>query len=201
MEHSASVEALRHVTQALETLDSLPDTSERAQRELALLTIKAPVLRNTRGQAAPEVEETYARAYTLCQQGEHAPQLFPTLRGLFNVYLNRAELQAAQELGETCLEFAQRQQDSTLLLWGHGVKGMHLYYSGEFTSARVHFEPWLGFYDLQQHRSLAFTYGQDVGVAHLTFLSWILGVAWLSRPSLEEESRGVGPRQRIVDPL
>jgi len=38
----------------------------------------------TRGMAAPEVEQTYARARALCEQVGETPQLFPTLRGLYN---------------------------------------------------------------------------------------------------------------------
>ena len=39
----------------------------------------------TKGHAAPEVEQTYARARALCAQVGETPQLFPTLWGLWSV--------------------------------------------------------------------------------------------------------------------
>ena len=73
---SANAEALSHLTVALELLQTLPDTPERRQQELTLLTALGTPLVLTKGHAAPEVEATYARARALCQQRGDAPQLF-----------------------------------------------------------------------------------------------------------------------------
>jgi predicted ATPase len=68
-------EAIDYVNRALEVLQNLPDTPERRQQELlAYLDLGAPLMA-TRGQAAPEVESVYARAYALCQQVEPTAQL------------------------------------------------------------------------------------------------------------------------------
>ena len=49
MQRSANVEAITHLTTALEFLNTLPDTRERAQQELPLhLTLGVP-LQATRG--------------------------------------------------------------------------------------------------------------------------------------------------------
>ncbi len=48
-----------------------------------------PALMATKGYAAPEVEQAYARARELCQQVGETPQLFPVLRGLWEFYLMR----------------------------------------------------------------------------------------------------------------
>jgi predicted ATPase len=72
-------EAIRHLTRGLALLKTLPDTPERAQQDLDLQIALGPALMATKGQAAPEVEQTYARARALCQQVGDTPQRFPTL--------------------------------------------------------------------------------------------------------------------------
>jgi DNA-binding winged helix-turn-helix (wHTH) protein/predicted ATPase len=179
IERSAYQEAAMHLNKGLALLETRPPTPERAQQELRLLMILAPVLRNTKGQAAPEVGDAYTRAYTLCQQMADAPQHFLILRGLWNYYNNRAELRIAHELAEQFFSLAQRQDDVGILLWGHCLQGMgNQYYRGAFASARDHFAQALVLYDRFQHRSLMFQYGQDPGVlalAQFSWMSWMLG--------------------------
>src|SRR5207249_6481197 len=68
VQRSANVEAITHLTTALELLTTLPDTRERAQQELLLhLTLGAP-LQATRGFSTPELRAAYTRARELCQQ-------------------------------------------------------------------------------------------------------------------------------------
>ena len=68
--------------------------------------------------AAPEVEQTYARARALCQQVGETPQLFPTLRGLWRFYRNRGALPTARELGEQLCRLAQRAAEPSPLPGG-----------------------------------------------------------------------------------
>ena len=75
-ERSAYAEAISHFTKGLEVLQALPDTTERAQQELALQIALGQAFIATKGQAAPEVGRTYSRARELCQQVEDIPQLF-----------------------------------------------------------------------------------------------------------------------------
>ncbi len=80
-QRSASVEAISHLTAALTLLPILPDTPERAQRELLLQVALGPVLIVTKGYAAAEVESVYLRARDLCQQLGETAQLFAALWG------------------------------------------------------------------------------------------------------------------------
>jgi predicted ATPase len=187
LQRSAYQEAAMHLNKGLALLETLPHTPERTRRELELLATLAPVLRNTRGQAAPEVRETYARAYALCQQVVDAPQRFPVLRGLWNYYNSRAELQAGYELGEQFFSLVQHQEDPALVLWGHCTLGMgDQYYGGAFASARDHYAQAMALYDRRQHRSLAFQYGQDPGVIALSFWGWMLWMLGYPDQALEK---------------
>src|SRR5262249_60884056 len=95
-QRSAHVEAMAHLTRGLALLRMLPDTPERTQHELVLQTLLGPALIVSKSFAAPEVAQAYTRARELCQQIGDTPQLFPALRGLWQVYLSRAELREAR---------------------------------------------------------------------------------------------------------
>ncbi len=100
VQRSANAEAIGHFTAALELLKTLPDTPERTQQELTLQLTLGPVLMNSKGWAAPEVEKAYARARELCQQAGENAHLFPVLWGLWTFYLVQGALHKAHELGE-----------------------------------------------------------------------------------------------------
>jgi predicted ATPase len=64
------------------------------------------------------------------------------------------------------------------LLVAHRTLGMSLYFMGEVVQAREHLGRSVALYDPQQHRALAFAYGQDPRVAALVYDAytlWILG--------------------------
>jgi TOMM system kinase/cyclase fusion protein len=178
VERSANVEAISHLTTALALLPALPETPERTQHELTLLTALGIPLVLTKGHAAPEVEATYARARTLCQQLGDTPQLFPVLLGLRRFYLMRGELRTAHELGEQLLRLAERCDDAGLLVRAHMMLAEILLWLGEFARARAHAEQGIACYDPQQHRAQAFLYGNDPGVCCRSFAAlalWVLG--------------------------
>jgi predicted ATPase len=92
IQRSANKEAISHLTKALNLLKTLPETIERTALELSLqLTLRVPLMA-TRGYAASEVEQAYARARELSRRLGETPQLFPALGGLFSFYLVRGEL-------------------------------------------------------------------------------------------------------------
>jgi predicted ATPase len=100
LQRHAHQEAVDHLQHALTLLSMLPDTPERPQQELQLyLALGAPLMA-IKGQAVPEVEHVYARAYTLCMQVEQTAQLLPVLAGLRRFYAVRAVHRVVWELGE-----------------------------------------------------------------------------------------------------
>jgi predicted ATPase/class 3 adenylate cyclase len=178
VQRSANVEAIGHITTALDLLKTMPDTPQRAQQELTLQVTLGVPLQASKGFASLEVEKTYRRALELCQQLSETSQLFTVLRGLWVFYNVHAELQTARTLGEQLLRLAQQTRDPGLLLQAHEAIAGTAQFAGAFTLSRMHCEQGLALYDPLQHRSLAFVYGHDSGIGCLTRLVlelWLLG--------------------------
>jgi predicted ATPase len=173
-ERSAHVEAISHLRQGLEMLQTLPETPERIRREVDMHIALGASLLATKGQAAPEVEQTYHRAQHLCQSLDDPHQLSPILRGLWNYYNVRAEYQTAHALGEQLLTLAQHVQDSAMLLAAHRTLGTTLFFMGAIASAHTHFAQGMALYDLKQHGAFAFLYGEDTGVICHSQAAWAL---------------------------
>jgi predicted ATPase len=178
LQRSANPEAVQHLTRGLALLVTLPETPARAQQELDLQIALGSALMATKGHAAPEVEQAYARARALCQQVGETPQLFPTLRGLCRVYQNRGALPTARELGEQLYRLAQREATSTSLLEAHDAHGTTLFYLGEYAAARTHLEQGIALTDLMAQRAQALRHGEAPGVRCLAMVAltlWCLG--------------------------
>jgi predicted ATPase len=122
-QRSAHVEAIAHLTKGLALLATQPDSPEHTQRELTYLMTLGPALIATKGQAAPEVEQTYARALALCQPVGQAEQLSQVLWGLRRVYHVRAEYRKAWEVGKRILELAQGTAQPHALLMAYTALG------------------------------------------------------------------------------
>jgi predicted ATPase len=176
VERSAHIEAIAHLTKGLDLLARLPDTPERAQQELACQLSLGASLLAAKGHPAPELEHVYARARRLCQQMGETPQLLGALQGLFAFYLAKAEFQSTRELGEEILAREPKTNPDHFRLVAYRVLAATHFYLGEFTSARGQLERGIALYNRERHGSLAFQYGQDVGVYYRVYSAWTL---WL----------------------
>jgi TOMM system kinase/cyclase fusion protein len=178
IERSAYVEAIAHLRQGLELLKTLPETSERVQREVDMHIALGPSLIAVQGWAAREVGETYTRARQLCQHLRDPHQLSPVLHGLGIYYLACAEPQTAHALGEQLLTLARHVQDSALLVVAYRVLGATLFQLGAVADAHTHLTQGIALYDPQQHRGSAVLYGEDAGVICHSLdagMLWFLG--------------------------
>lgn len=186
---SADAEAVNHFAIALELLQTLPDTDERARLELDLRTAYGPVVIATRGWAAPEAGTAYNRARELCERLGDTPGRFPALFGIWAFHLVRAEHKIAYTVGTELLHLAKSAGDSAPLIGAHWTVGCSLYFLGDFAAARDHLEQGAALYEHQRHGSLAFLHGHDPGVSCLCYGGaslWCLGYADQARVRWEE---------------
>jgi predicted ATPase len=164
IERSAHVEAISHLTRGLEVLTTVPETPERFRHELDLQMTLGTAWTQTRGWAAPEAGQPYARAWELCQRLGDPQQSPVVLMRQVMWCLQRAELQMAHELAEHLLTLAQRQSDPLLFLAAHTTLGGILFLRGEIAAAHVHLVQGNALYVPAYHRSLVLHYSFDLGM-------------------------------------
>jgi predicted ATPase len=201
LQRSALIEAISHLTRGLELVQGIPDESNRAELELELQASLAPALTAARGYAAAEVEQTYARARTLCDQLSNSPQLFPVLYGLFIFHWCRGHLQTAQDGASEMLDIALRAGDPALQLIGHGALGEITWHIGDNKTALDHLNEAYSRYDENVHASHASVYGLDFGVMVLSYLDSAQLVLGYPDRSLQAGNQAVALARRLKHPV
>jgi predicted ATPase len=187
--HSANAEAISHLSRGLDLVSNLPAESERAACELDLLIALGPALIAAKGQAAPEVEATYAKARALCTEVNDRPRLFTAFRGLYIFHLVRGQLGTAIELGEKLLELAKLSRDPGDMVEAHRALCATWMYVGQPGRALSEGRKGLALYDPSAHGSHAYRYGVDPGVAlgiYTGWASWFLGFPTAALKEAEE---------------
>ena len=194
---SANEEAISHFNRGLELLKTLPDSPERTQRELAMQLSLGSSLLATRGYAAPEVGHAITRARKLCQQIGETPQLFPVLFVLCGFYGIAGDYRSARELAEQMLNLAEHAEDPLHIAMANLQLGYLLLHMGEPTQARACLEHMVRFYNPEQHSSLAFIYGSDLGVYALGWTAWALLFLGYPDQALKRSREAMALAQKI----
>lgn len=177
IQRSAHVEAIAHLTRALELLPSLPDTPERAEREIALLLALGVPLAATRGYSAPEVAQAYGRARELSGRVGDPARSFPAVYGLWRFYLLHAEYQTARELTPQLLALAGRANDTAFRVQAHRAAGATAFYMGDYPDAREHCDAaWTHERTPERHALVLTQDVVDPWVAARSYKAWTL---WL----------------------
>ena len=200
VERSANEEAITHFTRALTLVETLPETPQRGQQELAVrIALGAPLLM-ARGYQAAEVVQTYARAWELCRQIGESPQLVPVLAGLFRYYFGCGELSTAYDLGRQMLRLAQQGSDPFPLLAAHLMLGSVFGVRGEFLAARDHFERGIALSDAQADHAAVFLYGDDPGTLCLTQAGTVLWYLGYPDQALQKSRQALARAQTLEIP-
>ncbi len=177
---SAHKAALAHYTRGIELLQDgpMPDSPERARRELALQIALSTPLQALKSYGAPERGHAYARARQLCDQIGERPEVFQTLLLQWSFDMPRAEHRKALELAKQLLTLARQMENPAQVAVAHMALGISFLYRGDFIDAGAHLERALAGYDAERHHPLALPIGQDLRVtclAYRTWVTWILG--------------------------
>ncbi len=172
---AAHMEALGHLSRAMELLTAMPETPARTERELGLLVLRGGSISATRGLADPEVEGIYASALHLSEQ---LTDKFQILVGLWSFYLLRADLRKAHELAEQLVEIAERERIHRVLMMGHRALGTTRFYMGRPEEGHRHLLEARSYDDPADATESLRLYGQDAGATcsvYAGMVSWILG--------------------------
>ena len=185
LRRSALVEAVEQLTRALDQIVALPATPALRREQIKLQVALLNPLMHTKGFAAPETKAAVEQAHFLIEQAEELGEppedpllLFSVLYGI--VIANSVALRGdvMRELAAQFLALAEKQGATAPLVIGHRLVAASLVLTGDIVESRAHYDQALALYDPVEHRPLATRFGQDVGVAALSYRSfalWTLG--------------------------
>ena len=198
---SANREAQQFLLTMLELLATLPEDTDRQLQELEVQMLLGPLLMSTKGLASPDVQQTYARAYELCQEIGDMPYLYPTLWGLWRFYLSRPQFAQARQIAEQIFTLAERAEDTGLRLQAHVALGNTVSYQGELAAGKGHFERALELYDVMQHRALSQWYGGiDPEVFCLAAMSSVLWRLGFPEQAMVRSQRALALARELENP-
>jgi predicted ATPase len=185
LERSALVEAIEQLTRALDQAAVLPSTPALRQQQITLQIALINASMHLNGHAAPETKAATEQARLLIEQAEalgeppHEPLLlFSVLFSLWVLTFNSFSGDLMRERAAQLLALAEKHGDTVQLMVAHRVMGLALTATGNIAKGRAHLDQAMALYEPTVHRPLATRFGQDVGVAILSFRSlalWVLG--------------------------
>ncbi len=201
MQRSASQEAIRHLTLALEWIEALPNTPERTEQEIALYNTMGGAWSATKGYGASEAADAYSQARALGQTIGDSPQLAPILYGLMRFYGARGEHHTSREMAKQLSDLSERIPDPTLSLAAFVAMGMTSYLLGELTYAQEWVTQGMARYESDQHRSHLVQYGEDLRVQCLRMTAWLQWLLGYPDQALRSVQRALDLAQDVASPI
>jgi hypothetical protein len=187
---NAPREAIEHYRRALDLVAELPDSHQRAMREIELNIALGPALLASQGWGAAEAERAYTRAQQLSVRTGATRELFTALWGLWMYRWGQDRLDDAQALGEQLLGLAQRTADDALHLQAHHALWATCLPRGELLACMEHATAGEGVYVAERHSGLAARFGNHDACACATqFRAWALALHGEA-----QQSRALGER-------
>ena len=185
LERSALVEAAEQLTRALGQIAALPATPAQRREQINLQVALITPLIHVKGYAAPETKAAAEQARLLIEQAEalgEPPEdpllLFSVLYGFWVGNFVTFNGDAMREVAAQVLALAEKQGATVPLMVGHRYMATSLLFTGDIAQGRTHYDRAIALYDPAKHRPLAVRFGQDVGVAILSYRAmalWVLG--------------------------
>src|SRR5262245_52370141 len=176
---SAAQEAAALARHGLRMVEMLPESREQREQELSLQVILGNVLCASKGYAAPEVEETFSRAYRLGKDLGDPQYLLTLLWALHGASFCRAQYKQAFATVDEFLHLGVQAKAPTLGI-GHAMVGSCLFWMGDLENALSHLQHSASLYSPAEHRVLTWMYGHEPGMyaeVFLAFTLWLLGYA------------------------
>ena len=202
LRRSANEEAIQHLRRALEGIEYIPDEAERTRIEVDLRVATGAVFIGSKGYAAPEVLEAYARAELLCDRLGERAEIFPAIWGQWMFRYARGELGHARRLCARLLALAESSGDASLMLHAHHAMWPTLFMSGELIQARTHASAGLRLYDPKVHRAMASSYGNhDVCACAYGFSAISLGLQGKNEDARAMIEAGMRVAMSLDDPF
>jgi len=186
-QRSAHAEAERHLTEAIALIESLPDTPERLQREIALRVRYGMVFVTIHGFARGEIDEQLKRVRELMSRVGESPEILMLMTAIFGVESSRGQFKEAAATAQRMLAIAEGTGTEAAIGSAHHMMGSTDMWRGQFVSARDHYERCTEIFDRDLDRYLQMT---NVPVimsrGHYAWTLWALGYPNQSRQRTRE---------------
>lgn len=194
---SAVAEALKHLSTALRVLSGLPDTQERARRELDLRLRLLTAINTARGSSDPEAAEHSARAVALAHGIDDDNQLFKALWGSWYINANTGRSEQALSVANELFKVAEGLSNQDLMLEAYHSRWATSHLLGLNSATLADTERGIALYEPDRHHAHTYDYGgHDTGVcacAHRAMTLWIVGLpdqaARMSSEAIERARR------------
>ncbi len=201
--YSAHHEAIAHLRKGISLAREFLDEQDRAPCELKLQFSLGGVYLQMMGHMAPEVEAAFVRARELCLRVGDAPELLPTLFGLWRTYVvQMADSEKHKEVAAELLRLAEEDGSAVSRVVAHYASGFTAHVMGQFSAARGHLQEGIELYSFDDRDTAAvYRFGQDPGVAcccYLALAEWALGYP---DKALDHAQDGVELARRLDDPF
>ena len=186
MRRSALLEAVSHLTRALDLLLALPESSARLGRELTLRSVLSAVLPAIKGWGAPEVGANAERCVALCRElGDHG-RLIPSLYALWDHHLLRGEGPPAIALAA---EIARLAETPVQVFIGCLARAQTAFERGRSDEALPLLEQAAALFAPTLHPELAQVFGEESSLMPHLFHFWVLAI--VGRPDAAVRKRDV----------
>ena len=129
---SAHREAVELLERALHLVQCLPESTERAQHELAVQATLAPALMGIQGWGSPDAQRAYQRAKEISAQVGNQSHHAAVLVGLATLFEARADYRKSQALLEEYLGEAADSRPQSVLVESHTLLACSLFHQGAF---------------------------------------------------------------------
>ena len=174
----SSAEAVQHLQDGLSLLEAVDDEDQRSRLELRLQMALGPAMMSIKGWGSSEAKEPYDRASELSSRIGDGREHFTALWGLWMIHEQRRERARAEEITDTLMALAERENDTGLKVQAHHAAWGNQW-RGNFSQQISHIEDGLELYDPALHGSQAAQFGgHDAGVCGLSLganVLWALG--------------------------
>ena len=194
---SANAEAIGSLTTAIDLLQTLPDGSERVQRELPLLLSLGPAFIAVNGWGAPDVERTFIQARELCERLGNPPASILVANGLWMASIIRADLSSAYDRAQEMLHQSERTGDRFQLQLAQSVLGQTSFYMGKFSIAIEHLETAISLHN--PGRSVL-AMGLNPHVVDISSAAWPLWYLGYADEALKRGNQALALAQSLAHP-
>lgn len=194
---AAQIEATNHYQAALDLLNELPPSPARDSQEVLLQALLGGALMATRGFAAPDCYNAFARARALCVELGDNPMYCACLYGLFTVNASRSNKAEAVALADEMLETFGAAPVPSWAIAAQFSSGVARFFLGEMDAAKTHFEKAVALYTDDQHGPLVEQFGDDLAEFSLCYLHWL----YLQQGQVDLSERTLSRAEKMANDL